>query len=129
MVYDFYSFLIVYDRFLFSRFDQLHNAKVYFRVFAFSRFLGVEFIILVHEIKYFSLFMDNLKIWWTIAKFLKDNFTYIPEDPAFSTGGRPIFKCKYICVGSNYSRNQNRFRIYNLSSIKSNLTLGYQKSE
>ncbi len=53
----------------------------------------------------------------------------IPEDPAFSTGGRPIFKCKYLCIGSTYSRNQNRFRIYNLSSINSDLTLGYQKSE
>ncbi len=53
----------------------------------------------------------------------------IPEDPAFSTGDRPIFKFKYLCIGSTYSRNQNRFRIYNLSSIKSDLTLGYQKSE
>ncbi len=60
---------------------------------------------IAHEIKYFSLFMDNLKIWWTIAKFLKGNFTYIPEDPAFSTGGRPIFKCKYLCIGLTYSRN------------------------
>ena len=36
---------------------------------------------IVHEIKYFSLFMDNLKIWWTILKFggqlgnFKKNFT------------------------------------------------------
>ena len=56
-------------------------------------------------------------------------FVNLPEDPAFSTGGRPIFKCKYPCIGSTYSRNQNRFRIYNLSSIKLNLTLDYQMPE
>ncbi len=56
-------------------------------------------------------------------------FWNLPKDPAFSTGGRPIFKFKNLCIGSLYNRNQNRFRIYNLSSIKFNLTLGYQKSE
>ena len=50
----------------------------------------------------------------------------LPEDPAFNTGDRPIFKCNYICIGSTYSRNQNRFNIFNQSSIKSNLTLDYK---
>ncbi len=41
---------------------------------------------------------------------------YIPEDPAFSTGGRPIFKFKQLCIGSTYSINQNIFKDFNFIS-------------
>ena len=37
----------------------------------------------------------------------------VPEDPAFSTGGRPIFKFKKIYIGSTCPINQSTNPILN----------------
>jgi len=33
------------------------------------------------------------------------------KTPLLGNGGRPIFKFKYLCIGSTYSRKQNSFKI------------------
>jgi hypothetical protein len=37
-------------------------------------------------------------------------FIRLPEDPAFSTGGRSIFKCKYLRIGSIYKETKTDFK-------------------
>ncbi len=67
--------------------------------------------------------LDTTENFESCSKTQRQNFYfklnyYVPEDPAFSTRGRSIFKCKFLCIGSTYRRNQYRFKIFNQSSIK-----------
>jgi hypothetical protein len=53
----------------------------------------------------------------------------IPEDPDFGTGGRFIFKCKYLSIAMQIqliTETKTDLKISNQSPIKSNLTLDYQ---
>jgi hypothetical protein len=51
------------------------------------------------HLKFTTINVCNLNKKFLI-KFLmtKININKIPEDPAFSTGGRLIFKCIYLCI-------------------------------
>ena len=72
-------------------------------------------ILKFNNIKPFDICLFGFK--HKLNKNATKNKNSIPEDPAFSTGGRHIFICKYPCIRSTYSNNQNKLKISNQSSI------------